>query len=658
MSEIDTLLFCDPDFVGGEPAVDGFFDVDYMLTGEKPDGGYIGGSQLTIGASGIAPVVFRGIRKASNNHLVMAFMCRFSSSFEADNAVVIALKPTPGDADQGNARKIVIFPVASGTGADSGVGSGPYQIKTDKPPVDVDYYKGITGGGWEDASPSNITVKVRSWVPSITPAESAWSIEVELPIAKAGAGGGGGDWIDLANDFGLYFSVIKIVPVGSGTATQYWFPAVMNGGVGPIVETWTPSTYGHGIIPHTSGQSLPSNVYPGVGFDDPWMGIGCRPANQPTGSPLTGTIVGNGAPAGTPDNHLVAKLRNNGANAAHDIQCEFRFHRYGLGPADPLLWDAPVGIDPNPAPRRDGGSPQPQVDVNPGETGKEIVALWKRNDPSLLTVASQDTCMWAQLSARTPVTFFQSSTRRNMSFVNLSEVEKEVVVSGRGYDAPPDGGPDQDFIIQTFCRGVNVAELIEQHETADPTLVRIVGQSLLGARKGDGVAVAHELSIKNIKATGAAGAYKNSVVFIWQSFGYRVTDQTITIRGTTYPLLDNGCGAFGMVAHHEGVQDGFGWSFEGDRMVRYGPALYGLKVPNGGEAVIKVRLTAAPDGPRGDGATKLPPGKFDPPRGGPGINPPTGPGQPNGPGGAGGAGGGDLPRGCLAFLMPLFRKTS
>jgi hypothetical protein len=646
MSEIDTLLFCDPDFVGREPTVDGFFDLDYMLTGETPEGGYIGGSELTIGASGIAPVVFRGIRKTSTNRLVLAFMCRFSHEFDANNAVVIVVKPTFGDSDPTHARKIIIKPVHPGSGAGTTPAPGPNEIKTGQDPVNVNFSRGVAPAMPGDPptwalyfTQTNTTVKVRSWLPTVpsgSPPESAWSVEVELPTTAAD---GGGDWIDLGNDFGLFFSVIKIIPVEGGAATQYWFPAFNGAQVTGAVEVWTPTTYGHGIIPHVSGESLPPGQYPGVGFDDPWLGIGCRPVTAAPGSALSGTINGAGSPAGTPDNRIVAKVRNNSSTPANDITCEFRFHRYGLGPSDPLLWNSPPGLTPNPTPNRDGPTPDPAFNVPPNSTGNEVSAVWPKNDPSLAAVASQDTCMWAQLSARTPVTFFQSSTRRNMTFVNLSESDADAVVSGKGYDNPPDGSGDQDFIVETFARGVIVRELIEKRDSIDPALLPIVAQSLAGAERGAVAGVATlDHAMLSTHATGTS-PYANSVVFIWQSFGYRVTADTITFGATTYPLLDNGCGSFGSVAHHEGVQDSFGWSFEGDRMVQYRPGLYGLKVPNGGETVIKFRLTAAPDGPRGDSASKLPPGKFTPPTHG--VDP----------------GHDDLPKGCLAFLTTLFKKS-
>ncbi|HUD27871.1 MAG TPA: hypothetical protein VMQ93_03300 [Novosphingobium sp.] len=638
MSEIDTLVFCDEDFVGKLPKVDGFFDLDYMITGETPESGYLGGCELVMGAAGIAPIVFRGIRNSTTNQLVLAFMCRFSREFADNNAVAIVLKPTHGGS-HATARKIIVRPVRDGIGADTGSGTGSAQIKTDKPAADVDFYKGTGASGWDPYFPVvGDAIKVRSWlpvVPSGAPPESAWSVEVALPIAP-----GAGDLLDgitLSDDFGFYFSVAKIMPVsGAAIATQYWFPS-SSAQPSNILETWAPAVadYGHGIIPHQRGQQLPPNIYPGVGFDGGWMGIGCRPSDAAAGSPVSSTIKGKNAPAGTPDNRIVAKLRNNGATPADDITCEFRFHRYGLGPADPLLWNAPAGLDPNPSPNREGPSPEPPVNVGAGETNKEITALWPITDPSLAAVASSDTCMWAQLTARTPVNFFQSSIRRNMTFVNLSETEGEAVVSGEGYEEPPEGAADHDFIIETFCRRVVVQELVEKTEYIDPALLPIVARSLAGTKQG-----LAEGGIKMLAVSGNGPSYKDSVIYVWQNFGYRVTADTITIGGTTYPLVDNGSGTFGSVAHHTGVQDNFGWTFEGDGMVRYAPGVYGIKVPHKGETVIKFRLVADREAPRGDDSIKLPPGRFTPPK----------PRDGSGPVKPGGSG----PRGCLPVGAAIF----
>jgi hypothetical protein len=55
-------------------------------------------------------------------------------------------------------------------------------------------------------------------------------------------------------------------------------------------------------------------------------------------------------------------------------------------------------------------------------------------------------------------------------------------------------------------------------------------------------------------------------------------------------------------------------------------------VPDGGAVTLNIRLSASPDGPAGDTSK-------DPPADGHGINPP------------------DLPKGCLAFLTTLFKKS-
>jgi len=82
MSDQDTLVFANRDTLFSEPVIDGFFDRDFMITNEAVETGYVGGALMTLGASGVPPVIFQGIRlaKASANEdrLILAFLCRFT----------------------------------------------------------------------------------------------------------------------------------------------------------------------------------------------------------------------------------------------------------------------------------------------------------------------------------------------------------------------------------------------------------------------------------------------------------------------------------------------------------------------------------------------------------------------------------------------------
>ena len=122
--------------------------------------------------------------------------------------------------------------------------------------------------------------------------------------------------------------------------------------------------------------------------------------------------------------------------------------------------------------------------------------------------------------------------------------------------------------------------------------------------------------------------WQESVVFLWITEGYRRTGDHIEINGRKAERLDNGPGDFGMVAHHEGVEDNLSWQFSGPDLVSHGPGVYGLKVPHRGVKKIRVRLAAGRDEKPGD-QSDLPhvPSSDD-----------------------------DLPDGCRALLASLFKR--
>ncbi|MGB5483297.1 hypothetical protein [Parasphingorhabdus sp.] len=661
----DALIFPNHDGIGGTPSVDGFFDLDYMITGETPESGYIGGSALTIGASGIPPVEFRGIRNGSNGRIVMGFLCRFSGSFDDDNGVVIVVKPTHASVDQADQRKIHIKPLQDGTGAGPGVGTGaPNEIKTNIDPEDVDYYRGDGSGGWTQySSQTNTDIKVRSWKPTIaggSPDEFAWSVEISLPMT---ATEGGPDWIDLTNDFGLYFSVIKIVPVGGGAVAEYVFPLTAPVISGFPVALYTPTVFGHGLVPDIAGPPLP-NISAGVQFVNDWQGVGRRAAGSGSltlGSTIEAAVNGVGDDL---DNELVALIENTGSSAANSIRAEFRMKNWGLPPATFPEWDTPLGLQPNPT--------DPE-NVAASATNVALVSDWPiiPNPPSVPTnqvpieyQTHRHQCMWVQLSAASQVYFHQSSVRRNMNFEQLSEVKREAEVSGEGYPEPANGTGDHDFLLQTFCRQIVVQELVDNPKNIDPETVTLVRNTLVATGaldrgtdddkddkdtpQNDGRNVPRDVvathMVNRMAATAGARAggssqFKDSIVYIWTTEGFRMTDKTITIGNNTYPVLDNGCGTFGIAAHHKGVKDPLSWEFSGKGMSRFKPGLYALKVPHGGVTTIGIRLAADKGGPRGDQSKDLPRIKELPPQ------------KPGGGKPGGGNGGKPEKGGCLGVLL-------
>lgn len=299
---------------------------------------------------------------------------------------------------------------------------------------------------------------------------------------------------------------------------------------------------------------------------------------------------------------------------------------WGLPPPTFAAWNPPPGCD----------NPSASVNLVAGSiatpsTG-ETVNEWLAGAVPSAYDAHSHQCMWVQLDATAGgVNFTRSSERRNMDFVHLSDEERDAEVNGDGYDKPASGA-DHNFLLFTRCRKILVSELVEKTQLLDPETVELVGGAVKtsGAfeRVGrislnDSVAVTHQPTVE----------WKNSVVYLWITEGFRRTYDYIEINGRKAERLDNGPGDFGMAAYHEGVDDNLSWSFSGAGMVSHGPGVCGLKVPHKGVSTIKVRLAAGPEEKPGD-QSRLP----DAPRSG-------------GGGSEGGSGGGKPKPGCLPVLL-------
>lgn len=639
MATTDTLCFGDADGVTGNPVINGLVDYDFLpfLAADPNESGYVNGSRLTFEGGSLARVIFQGVHQPLPDRIVMGFLCRFDTSFDESDFIVIALRSHFASASP--ARLIVIYPNLAGVGAEPGPGDGPYHIKRNVVPLpaNLDFYQDM-GGAWSQISaPASVEVKARSWTPNRpdgSPDECAWSVEVSMPRT------GAADWITLNDDFGLYFNVVRVFQPGD-MVVQSAFPTTATDlaeepGVNFVVPQW-----GHGLIPAVQTPAG-SNLGLGVRFKNGWMGVGRRPLGSMTTS-LTSTIEG---PAGATDNELVALVENTGAAAANDLTAEFRFANWGLPAPTFPAWDLALGVTPNPTPRRIGLTPPPlDPPVNLAAapqptmpTQGELKSPWLRANVPADYQAHSHQCIWVQLASATTVNFTQAAVRRNMDFADLSEVKREAEVSGEGYPDPADGSGEHDFVIETFCRQLNVAELITGKEVPDETgalLENVLGQS--GPRE--------EPNVVSMASTGGS-RWKNTVVYLWMAQGYRRTGTFVKIRGRVYENLDHTPGQFGVAARHEGLQDKFGFALEGPGLVQYAPGAYGLKVPHKGRTRIGITLSADREGPAGDRST-LPKAPWPKPGsiGGDGTGTP-------------GGDAGDLPKGCLALLFRLLGMRS
>ncbi|MGV9386419.1 hypothetical protein ACWDRB_62190 [Nonomuraea sp. NPDC003707] len=169
------------------------------------------------------------------------------------------------------------------------------------------------------------------------------------------------------------------------------------------------------------------------------------------------------------------------------------------------------------------------------------------------------------------VEFAQSSMRRNMDFLDLSDAEREAEISGAGYPEPPQGRADHDFLLLVDARDLTPRRTISRH-----------GARLQGLPE-------------EMAADVAEGEGTVRQVWVWVVHGYRDTGHTLRVSGAEYKIFDPAPGAFGYVAQHDGpATDVLTFDLSGGRLTRHGDGVYTLPVPHNGSVVIHTVVSAGP----------------------------------------------------------------
>lgn len=645
MAAHDTLIFRDCDAgVAGRPKVDGYVHDDQgVFTGETAETGYTNGSRIYLGGSGSAlqPVIAQVVKE--DNSLVFGFFCRGDFSFDDSDVVVLALRPNAGAGNM-EARRIDIKPVwgiDSGNPNDIGFGAAepnaadntipepwvanpPYQVKTKKHARSVTFYSQASGSSsWTPYTPAGVAtdpaddattlyrVRVRSWEPAVaagSPLEAAWSVEIRVPISKAI---GGVDWIDLnAAGFGLYFNIARsgrLAASGSDYidgwyCTQMRFPD-FGSAVPPVgtnsrltgnldaSTTIDPAWYGTGLI-----NPAPTAGH-GVRFKNGVWGVGRRASGDTMSTP-------SGVMAVNQPNDMVAILENTGP-AVNGIDAVFRIGKYGLaGWGD---FKIPNGMASNATDANlAAGTP-----LSPSAEATSVRAFTVPPADVGDYTANPHRCMIVELTSANPVNFTQSSIRRNMDFATLSDEEISAEVSGRGYPKPAEG--DHDFLLFTRCRAIGVQQLADRfrdQQKIDPETVAMVTGALQHAGMDGTSARTHGMSINSDSVHVPVTDLSNTVVYAWITEGYRRTDSYLQVGDKKMVVLDETPGAFGIAAHHVGLNDNLSWQLEAPGLSNHGNGIHSLKVPDGGSVTLGIKLSASPEGPAGD-VSKDPPVKDE-----------------------------------------------
>jgi hypothetical protein len=619
------------------PNIDGFIEPDVGLSAHETftdETGWVHSMRVRYcDDTGMPQMLFQGLKHESDDYIYLSFIVRGDISFDDEDMVILVFRPdyTLADSAQdGNERRIDIYPVYAGAGAGGGTADiidGAISIWENHDPREINYYKwDTTASGWQPFSiaertvmNANVEVKVRAWALGI--GDSNWSVEIKLPTTAIPLSG----WIDLTspNNFGLYYNVIRMftgdIALGGEISSQFTWPRadytdlsklILHDGLGATGITdfeIPPDWLGEAVISTSPGDCL------GVKFSDLEYynysrgyshAIGVVNPSDPTG-PLSGNIDGFAV------NTFEARVVNDGATNAEDVKATFRFFNYGLGPTDPKEWEL--------VPCTGGTNPtDPPQDITAG-LGYNFQMEWQLDATERAMWAANpehnDQCLLVLLDSDKNVNFVESSVRRNMGFINLSAFEREAVISGKGYPDPLGGKDYYDFLLirnQRFlfsdkkydgwspciCNGDSKSKHVGGHEV----------------RSGIGSWLSQSIFSRWVAAKEKISTW------IWNVNGYRDTGAVLTVGEKKFRVCEP-VGSFGYVANHAGDVSKWESSLSGGG-IRKDPEsdnTYTLEVPKDGSVTINTRLEATETGVPGESPVAIsvrlgsdfPHGSFD-----------------------------------------------
>lgn len=411
--------------LGGTPVIDGIPDEEAWTNSFR----YVIGDG-DIG-NPVPHAITQGMR--TSDALFLSFEVNNDTTFDLDDAIVLAFDP---DGSAANHRRIHIYPVFPGGAGGGGV------------PQSLQYWKDSANptpwtdpGRAPDPTPAWLSSGVR--VSSTDSGSSKhWRVEIEIPIV-AGPGDPGINLPD-DDDFGFYFSVILAETGAVNSALEKSWP--IGNTVGDFIEvTPAPASWGNGIFgQRTNGVSIAQ-----LGTDQ------------------------------VPDHHIdvdlpnefYADIENRMTDAggvalpANDVRVTFGLLNFGIPNTTPF---EPIPV---------GNNPTPLADVpagNPGtvqvQTSGWIVPPDLRDD----YLANPNQCLKGTLTAEGPnVLIVNREARRNTKFVDTSSpFEERAVVNMRG--AQPTPGTRQ---VELFLR-----EFRYNTDKAAPWTTELAGAVPLGPR--------------------------------------------------------------------------------------------------------------------------------------------------------------------------------
>jgi len=486
--------------------------IDGVIAG---DAGWTDSFRYVFGnGTAIPDVVVQGIK--DDNNLYLSFEVNYDTGYNDLDVIVLGFAPDAGDStDPDNHRRIHIFPVIEGFGADS---SGA--------PREVKYWK--DSGSWNTFTPDYPVQSNPPWLVNKikvtssgapTSGNVSWFVEIKIPITQL-------RWdidpnginIPASGVFGFYFNVIR-----TGTTNEkYWPPtaaAEITGDINlntPVVDVWGTATRD------------PSETCSGVYIN----------SNDITTNNTPDSKINLNA-----GNIFSANVHNTGASAADGIYAEFKIANFGISSFGD--WQTvPIGTS----------NPTAEETISAG--GSEIMSTdswFLTGDQQTEYAANSHQCILVQLNqknASTNAIFINDSARRNMDFGTASSFSRTAEISAKGYGAPPPGMAKHLFNLRMITRkGMVKKNDLDQY-----------GQALETVRM-DRIFDNWGLFANN---RSTFNEFNRNVVsqMVLVANAFRRTGRFIIIEGKRFELWD-GVGAFGFVLEHEGPVDKWKYDLTG-----------------------------------------------------------------------------------------------
>lgn len=471
--------------------------------------------------------VIQGIRDATNIYL--SFEVNNDQQFDNEDVIVLTVDPTGVAAD---AHRIHIFPVFTGAGA---AVTGEARL--------IEHWTNSAAWTLAPALPAG-SVKVTA--AGVGPV----SYFVEVKLARAAFS------IPAAGDFGMYFNMIRVSPVGQpiGTAAEMFWPTDAPP-IGLDLEGNTPP-------PNTWGNASLAGTCNGVSIDPSDITTNQTPSSKIAFPPAS--------------NIFNALVHNNTVDAggaflpANNVSATFKIANFGI----PAFGDwalVPTGNNP-----KIGNIP-----ANSSNTLSTDGWVLTAGQVTQYTAHTHQ-CILVELDSTDPNTFFvQKSAWTNMNFGTASVADFDAEISGRLKDKPPGGKANHQFDFFVTKKESVLRSQVSRLAPGE-------GAATQGLDRG------HDNG--EVDGAGAgAGAdetqSRETSQLTWVAHGLRRTGNFIVIKKKKFEIVDR-AGSYGFLVQHQGKVGTWLADLTGQSVRKVAENLYRTEVPHGKALTVHTRVEA------------------------------------------------------------------